>query len=136
MSKREFLIPENVSSDYEIFQNFTLKSFLWYLPGFAIDAALFCFVEGLYPVKGVAVIISLALPSAMILARPVRDNIPFYKHLMWWIKDTQSQQVYYYKKEGIKLVQPIQEFEEKREVVSRTEGSTIRTRFHTSEISR
>lgn len=100
----EFLIPKNVSSKFEIIQNVGLKDMLFFVPSLIIDAGFALFVplpllpKYIIPAKIVLCGIMLFIPFALVYIRPLRENIPAWKMIVWKYKFTKRQKTFHFRK--------------------------------------
>ncbi|BCC56628.1 hypothetical protein [Bacillus cereus] len=96
--KKEFLIPQNVSPQFEVFQNVTIKDLLIFVPSVVIDVPLIFLDISIY-VKAPIISITAIVPMLLVYFRPVRQNIPFWQHGKELLRFAFRQRVYEYQKE-------------------------------------
>jgi hypothetical protein len=129
--KKEFLIPKNVNPHFEVVPNVNLKDLKLIVPSILFDVPFVLFVPLGVPWKLGVVAITLLFPLALIINRPIRENIPSWKHLKWMLDFAGRQKKFYYKKRGyVHEIESVPEVEEqKKEIVSRRKGAVVRTRI-------
>ncbi|BCC80217.1 hypothetical protein BC30090_p319 (plasmid) [Bacillus cereus] len=96
--KREYMIPRNVRSDFEVMKNVTVKDTLFLLPAVIVDVPLILSPASIY-VKIPISIIMLLFPVFAIWFRPVRENVPFWKHARDVFNFLARQKTFYFRKE-------------------------------------
>lgn len=106
----EFLIPKNVSSRFELIQNIGLKEMLFFVPSLIIDAGFAMFVplplpsRFIIPAKIVFSGFMLFIPFALVYIRPIRDNVPVWKMIVWKYKFKKRQKTFEFRKKVELLV--------------------------------
>ncbi|QWI25645.1 hypothetical protein EXW34_31230 (plasmid) [Bacillus mycoides] len=103
--KREYMIPRNVRSDFEVMKNVTAKDTLFLLPAVIVDVPLILSPASVY-VKIPVSIVLLMFPIFMIWFRPVRENIPFWRHARDVFNFLTRQKTFYFRKE-VETYEPI-----------------------------
>lgn len=99
MEEKEFIIPKNTKAEFEIMQNVSLKDLLVFVPSVLIDVPLILFVPVSPVFKIVFTAATLFIPLFLVFIRPIRENIPAWKHIVWKFKYVNSQKKFYYRKE-------------------------------------
>lgn len=123
--KQEYTIPENVNGDFEILQHVTLKDSLCFIPALLLIIPVVLMPISLY-VKVSFVTITLIISCVFVYVRPVRENIPFWRHAVELIHYHYRQRLYYYRKE---------EFYEKQEEEARAESTNEHAKLYTGSDS-
>jgi len=98
--KKKFFIPRNYQKSFEWIPGISGWHNLVVIPIGAIDYAFFSFTSFSISNKIVGSAILSGIPYLLIATRPVRENVPMYKHLYWKLKFMLRPRIYHYKKEG------------------------------------
>ena len=96
--KQEYIIPDNVRSDFEVVQNVTVKDLVCFLPTLLVVVPILLIPISIYvkiPVSTICLIVS----AVLVYLRPVRENIPFWQHARDLVRFSIRTKVYYYRKE-------------------------------------
>ncbi|MBO9128969.1 hypothetical protein [Bacillus sp. 165] len=115
--KQEYTIPGNVSGNFEVMQNVTLKDLLCFLPSLLLDIPVLLMPITMY-IKIPIVTITMVISAVFVYVRPVRENIPFWQHARELLRFATRQRVYYYRKEVL--------YEEHMEEAQGEAGTTAR----------
>lgn len=108
----EFQIPKNVSSKFELIENVGLKDLAFFIPSVLIDVSVTLFVHlslptsYIIPAKIVFCAITLFIPFALVYIRPLRENIPGWKQLLWRHQFNKRQKVFKFRKKVDTFVFP------------------------------
>jgi amino acid permease len=98
---KDFIIPKNVNARFEIIPNVSMRDKLFFIPSILIDVSLFLFVP-INPVAKVVIsAVTLFIPFALVFIRPIRPNIPIWKHIKWKLEFGNRQKKFYYRKEVV-----------------------------------
>lgn len=125
--KQEYTIPENVNGDFEIMQHVTLKDSLCFIPALLLIIPIILMPISIY-IKVPFVTIIVIISCVFVYVRPVRENIPFWRHANELIHYYYRQRLYYYRKEEIHEKQ-----EEEWGAEEAAATTNERATFHTSK---
>jgi hypothetical protein len=108
----EFQIPKNVSSKFELIENVGLKDMAFFIPSVLIDVSVTLFVhlslptQYIIPGKIVFCAVALFIPFALVYIRPIRENIPGWKQLLWRYQFNKRQKIFKFRKKVDEFVFP------------------------------
>lgn len=98
MENKEFVIPKNVNSKFEIIPNVGIKDLLFFIPSLVIDIPFAIFMPISPPFKIIFCAVSFFIPFALVFIRPLRENIPAWKQLVWRFQFVKRQKRFVYRK--------------------------------------
>ena len=98
--KKKFFIPRNYQKTFEWIPGISGWHNLVVIPVGAVDYVLFTFTSFSISNKIITAAILAGIPYILIATRPVRENVPMYKHLYWKLKFMLRPRIYHYRKEG------------------------------------
>jgi hypothetical protein len=83
LENKDFIIPKNVNSQFELIPNVGLKDMVFFLPSIVIDIPMIMFVPASPILKIILCSVSFFIPFCLVFIRPLRENIPAWKQLVW-----------------------------------------------------
>lgn len=98
MDKKDFVIPKNVNSKFELIPNVGLKDMIFFIPSLVIDIPLALLVPISPPTKIIFCAVSFFVPFSLVFIRPLRENIPAWKQLVWRFQYMKRQKRFIYRK--------------------------------------
>jgi hypothetical protein len=83
VEKKDFLIPKNCQTKFELIPNIGLKEMLFFIPSIVFVLIIAFFIPISVPTKIVFYCILLFIPFALVGIRPLRENLPAYQMIIW-----------------------------------------------------
>lgn len=98
--KKQFFIPKNYEKKFSWIPGVSGWEQFIFLPVVGLDYLVLKHTGFNFSDKLIFCALTIAIPWVLLGNRPVRDNVPLYKHLLWKIKFFNRQRKFQYRKEG------------------------------------